>query len=108
MGPGPPPLFGCRSTPTGSSASSKATSKLAEFDWAGYRARYGDIGRLDLILAAEDDSANNYRLSKQADVLMLFYLFSTEELRELLDPMGYSLPYLSGLSETSGRYGCTA
>ena len=42
--------------------------------------------------AAEDDSTNNYRLSKQADVLMLFYLFSAEELRELLDPMGYSLP----------------
>lgn len=66
--------------------------QLAEFDWAGYRVRYGDIGRLDLILAAEGDSTNNYRLSKQADVLMLFYLFSAEELRELLDPMGYSLP----------------
>ena len=65
---------------------------LAEFDWASYRARYGDIGRLDLILAAENDSTNNYRLSKQADVLMLFYLFSAEELRELLDPMGYPLP----------------
>ena len=66
--------------------------QLAEFDWAGYRARYGDIARLDLVLAAEDDSTNTYRLSKQADVLMLFYLFSAEELRELLDPMGYSLP----------------
>lgn len=43
-------------------------------------------------MAAEDDSTNNYRLSKQADVLMLFYLFSAEELRELLDPMGCSLP----------------
>lgn len=66
--------------------------QLAEFDWAGYRARYGDISRLDLILQAEGDSPNNYRLSKQADVLMLFYLFSAEELRELLDRMGYSLP----------------
>ncbi|NRQ51661.1 glycoside hydrolase family 65 protein [Aeromicrobium stalagmiti] len=65
--------------------------KLAELDWKAYRARYGDIGRLDLILAAEGDSPNNYRLSKQADVLMLFYLFSAEELRELLDSMGYSL-----------------
>lgn len=66
--------------------------QLAEFDWASDRARYGDIGRLDLISAAEDDSTNNYRLSKQADVQMLFYLLSAEELRELLDPMGYSLP----------------
>ncbi|CAN5119780.1 hypothetical protein BH09ACT10_BH09ACT10_00070 [soil metagenome] len=66
--------------------------QLAEFDWKDYRERYGDIGRLDLILAAEGDSPNNYRLSKQADVLMLFYLFSAEELRELLESMGYSLP----------------
>jgi len=66
--------------------------QLAEFDWEVYRERYGDIGRLDLILAAEGDSPNNYRLSKQADVLMLFYLFSAEELRGLLDSMGYSLP----------------
>lgn len=65
---------------------------LPEFDWDGYRARYGDLGRLDLILAAEGDSTNNYRLSKQADVLMLLYLFSAEELRDLLHGMGYRLP----------------
>ncbi|WP_241981050.1 HAD-IA family hydrolase [Cryobacterium sp. TMT2-23] len=65
---------------------------LPELDWAGYRARYGLIGRLDLILNAEGDSTNNYRASKQADVLMLLYLFSAEELRELLGGMGYSLP----------------
>lgn len=66
--------------------------QLTEFDWADYRVRYGNIGRLDLILQAEGDSTNNYRLAKQADVLMLFYLFSAEELRALLDRMGYSLP----------------
>ncbi len=64
---------------------------LPEFDWAGYRERYGDIGRLDLILEAEGDSPNNYRLSKQADVLMLLYLFSAEELREQLEALGYAL-----------------
>ncbi|MCB1112875.1 MAG: glycoside hydrolase family 65 protein, partial [Chlamydiia bacterium] len=53
--------------------------KLKEFDWEGYRKRYGDIQRLDRILEAEDDSTNRYKLSKQADVLMLFYLFSVEE-----------------------------
>lgn len=64
---------------------------LPEFDWDTYRARYGDLGRLDLILNAEGDSTNNYRLSKQADVLMLLYLFSAEELRALLQDMGYPL-----------------
>jgi hypothetical protein len=38
----------------------------------------------ETILAAEADSPNNYRLSKQADVLMLFYLLSAEELRATL------------------------
>lgn len=64
---------------------------LAEFDWAAYRARYGNIGRLDLILQAEGKNTNSYRLSKQADVLMLFYLFSAEELTDIFARMGYVL-----------------
>jgi trehalose/maltose hydrolase-like predicted phosphorylase len=64
---------------------------LPEFDWESYRTRYGSLNRLDLILEAEGDHTNNYRLSKQADVLMLLYLFSAEELRELLEDMGYTL-----------------
>jgi len=63
--------------------------ELKEFDWAGYRARYGAIGRLDLILAAEGDSTNNYKMCKQADVLMLLYLFSADELRVILGSLGY-------------------
>jgi alpha,alpha-trehalase len=62
---------------------------LLEFDWVEYGERYGDIHRLDRILEAEDDSPNRYKVSKQADVLMLFYLLSTEELRELFDGLGY-------------------
>jgi trehalose/maltose hydrolase-like predicted phosphorylase len=65
---------------------------LPEFDWVAYRARHGSLQRLDLILRAEGDDTNNYRLSKQADVLMLLYLFSAEELRTLLEDMGYELP----------------
>ena len=64
---------------------------LEEFDWDGYRAKYGDIQRLDRILEAEDDTANRYKVSKQADVLMLFYLFSDEELSRLFEHMGYTL-----------------
>ncbi|MFD0773704.1 glycoside hydrolase family 65 protein [Streptomonospora algeriensis] len=63
--------------------------ELAELDWAAYRARYGDIRRLDRILEAEGDSCNRYRASKQADVLMLFFLLSAEELRDILRRLGY-------------------
>ena len=65
--------------------------KLEEFDWSGYTARYGDIARLDRILEAEGDSPNRYKLSKQADVVMLFYLFAGAELSELFQRLGY--PY---------------
>lgn len=64
---------------------------LLEFDWEGYTARYGNIGRLDLILQAEGDQTNRYKLSKQADVLMLYYLFSAQELIETMAHMGYEL-----------------
>ena len=62
---------------------------LAELDWAAYRRRYTDIQRLDLILEAEGDSTNRYKLSKQADVVMLFYLFSADELGEMFARLGY-------------------
>jgi trehalose 6-phosphate phosphatase len=64
---------------------------LSEFDWDGYRSRYPDIGRLDRILEAEGDDVNRYRVSKQADALMLFYLLSADELREVLGRCGYAL-----------------
>ena len=65
---------------------------LEELDWEGYRRRYGDIHRLDRILEAEDDNANRYQVCKQADVLMLFYLFSAEELGQLFTRLGYPFP----------------
>jgi trehalose/maltose hydrolase-like predicted phosphorylase len=66
---------------------------LHEFDWEGYRSRYADIQRLDLILEAEGDSPNRYKLSKQADVVMLFYLFSANELGELFVRLGYPMDH---------------
>ncbi len=63
---------------------------LAELDWDGYRARYGDISRLDRILEGEDDTPNAYKASKQADVLMLFYLLSSQELEAIFDRLGYA------------------
>jgi alpha,alpha-trehalase len=66
---------------------------LREFDWEGYRRKYGDIHRLDRLLEAEGDSVNGYKAAKQADVLMLFYLFSAEELEELFQRLGYPFEY---------------
>jgi alpha,alpha-trehalase len=62
---------------------------LEEFDWDGYRRKYGDIQRLDRILEAEGDTVNRYQAGKQADVLMLFYLFSSDRLSEIFERMGY-------------------
>jgi trehalose/maltose hydrolase-like predicted phosphorylase len=67
--------------------------KLAELDWNLYRLRYRNIERLDLILEAENDSANGYKAAKQADVLMLFYLFSADELGELFRRLDYPFEY---------------
>ena len=66
---------------------------LEEFDWEGYGQRYGDIQRLDRILEVEGDTPNRYKVSKQADVLMLFYLFSSEELSALFHQLGYPFAY---------------
>ncbi|MFD8478084.1 glycoside hydrolase family 65 protein [Kitasatospora sp. NPDC059673] len=63
--------------------------RLAELDWDAYRHRYPDLRRLDRILEAEGDTANRYRVSKQADVLMLWYLFSAHEVRDLLRRLGH-------------------
>lgn len=63
--------------------------RLEEFDWEAYRRTYGDIQRLDRILEAEEDTPNRYKVSKQADVLMLFYLLTADELREIFEQLGY-------------------
>lgn len=65
---------------------------LQELDWAGYRRRYGNIGRLDLILESENDSTNHYKLAKQPDVVMLVYLLGHGGLRAQLDALGYPFP----------------
>jgi len=67
--------------------------RLKEFDWEGYREKYGDIQRLDRILESEGDTPNRYKLSKQADVLMLFFLFSSEELGMIFKRLGYPFEY---------------
>ena len=63
--------------------------RLDELDFDRYRAKYGNIQRLDRILEAEHDTPNRYQVAKQADTMMLFYLFSTEELSSIFDRLGY-------------------
>lgn len=63
--------------------------KLAEFPWEVYRNKYDNIERLDRILESEGSAVDNYKASKQADVLMLFYLFSKKELRAIFSSLGY-------------------
>ncbi|MFD8703418.1 glycoside hydrolase family 65 protein [Kitasatospora sp. NPDC059648] len=63
--------------------------RLAELDWEGYRRRYPDLRRLDRILEAEGDTVNRYKASKQADALMLWFLFSAREVRDLLRRLGH-------------------
>jgi alpha,alpha-trehalase len=63
---------------------------LAELDWERCRGSYPGARRLDRLLEADGDSPNRYRASKQADVLMLFYLMSADELMDVLGRLGYS------------------
>jgi trehalose/maltose hydrolase-like predicted phosphorylase len=62
---------------------------LDELDWDGYREKYGNIQRLDRILRAEGKDPNRYKVTKQADTVMLFFLFRQGELREIFGRLGY-------------------
>jgi trehalose/maltose hydrolase-like predicted phosphorylase len=64
---------------------------LEELNWDAYRAKYGNIQRLDRILRAEGDSPDHYKLAKQADTVMLFFLFPDAEMRRLFGQLGYEL-----------------
>lgn len=64
---------------------------LKEIDWKYYEEKYGDIGRMDRILKSENDYPDHYKVAKQADTLMLFYLLEPEELASLLDQLGYEV-----------------
>ena len=62
---------------------------LEELDWGAYRAKYDNIQRLDRILRAEGKDPNRYKVTKQADTVMLFFLFRQDELREIFGRLGY-------------------
>ncbi|MFH1355132.1 MAG: response regulator [Candidatus Omnitrophota bacterium] len=63
--------------------------QLKELNWDLYRKKYGNIQRLDRILKAEGKDPNAYKVTKQADVLMIFYLFSLPKIKEIFNRLGY-------------------
>ncbi len=65
---------------------------LKELDWDEYRKKYGNVYRMDRLLKAEGKSAGEYKVAKQADMLMTFYNLEKEEVDALLKEMGYHLP----------------
>ncbi|MDD4956883.1 MAG: glycosyl hydrolase family 65 protein [Candidatus Omnitrophica bacterium] len=62
---------------------------LKELDLEAYRAKYDNIKRMDRILKAEGKSPDKYKLAKQADVLMLFYIFEPAEIKNIFARLGY-------------------
>lgn len=65
--------------------------ELKELDWDYYKNKYGNIYRLDRILKAEGKSADEYKVAKQADTLMIFYILDEQEVKDLIESMGYTL-----------------
>ncbi len=65
---------------------------LKELDWNHYKQKYGNIYRLDRILKAEGKSPDEYKLAKQADTLMIFYLLNEKEINETFAELGLKLP----------------
>ncbi|UCC95748.1 MAG: glycoside hydrolase family 65 protein [Candidatus Omnitrophota bacterium] len=63
--------------------------QLKELDWDKYRAQHKNIQRMDRILKAEGRSPDDYKVSKQADVLMIFYLLPLGEIKKIFKELGY-------------------
>ncbi len=63
--------------------------ELKELDWDYYRKKYGNIHRMDRILKAEGKSPDYYKVAKQADALMIFYLFPLDKIEEIFTRLGY-------------------
>ncbi|MFW5683838.1 MAG: beta-phosphoglucomutase family hydrolase [Spirochaetota bacterium] len=77
---------------------------LKELDWDEYRHKYENIRRMDRILKAEGDSPDRYKVSKQADVLMMFYLLAPDQVEHILETMGYDVESGKELLRTNYEY----
>lgn len=78
--------------PEGIIAQFEGYFSLKDLDWTHYKETYGNIYRMDRILNAEGKSADDYKVAKQADSLMIFYNFSTQQVNQILSDLDYDLP----------------
>jgi trehalose/maltose hydrolase-like predicted phosphorylase len=62
---------------------------LKELDWDYYRKKYDNIHRMDRILKAEGNMPDAYKVAKQADTLMTFYVLPPETVARILKQLGY-------------------
>ncbi|MGL4662538.1 MAG: glycoside hydrolase family 65 protein [Culicoidibacterales bacterium] len=65
---------------------------LKELDWEFYRNKYGNVYRMDRLLKAEGESADDYKVAKQADTLMTFYNLDRDVIENIFVQLGYTLP----------------
>jgi alpha,alpha-trehalase len=59
---------------------------LQELDWQQF-----DHERINWVLEAKGDDINRYQVAKQADLAMLFFIFSEAEIEALLQRLGYKV-----------------
>jgi len=64
---------------------------LKEINWHYYRKKYKNIKRMDRILKAEGKSPDEYKVAKQADVLMIFYLIPFFQAENIFVRLGYKM-----------------
>ena len=64
---------------------------LKELDWVYYKNQYDNIQRMDRILDAEGKTSDAYQVSKQPDVLMLFYNLPEKDVTSLIHQLGYQV-----------------
>ncbi|MBD3314919.1 MAG: beta-phosphoglucomutase [Chitinivibrionales bacterium] len=65
--------------------------ELLDVDWDHYKNKYGNIHRMDRILKSEGDSPDKYKVSKQADALMAFFVIGLDETVRILKQLGHSV-----------------
>ncbi len=78
--------------------------KLQDLDLDYYRAKYGNIHRMDRILKSHGDSPDKYKVAKQADTLMLFYVLSPDEVIRILGHLGYPIVDKPAFLESNYEY----
>ncbi len=65
---------------------------LKELDWDAYRKKYENIHRMDRILKSEGKSPDDFKVAKQADVLMTYYNIDQENVNSILKNLGFGVP----------------